>query len=241
MKKISMYEVTHKKVNYIPKGRTPILVGNSENIENYLMDNTEDNISFKNKNFCELTAMYWIWKNDNKSDYISIEHYRRFFLDKLLLKPISYKKIQKILKKYDVVVTKEYVFKESIREYYKKHHCESDLNAIEDSINRLYPDYLNVYNEVLNGNKTSMCNMIIMNEKNYNKYCEWLFNILFDVEKHITLDDRNDYQKRVFGFMSERLQNVWIKYNNLNVKRLPIYYLESNKLCSIMKSLKHIF
>ena len=82
-----MYMVTHKPVDFIPEGRTPIFVGNGDNIRDYLRDNTGDNISEKNPYYCELTAMYWIWKNDSSSKYISIEHYRRFFMDPNALVP----------------------------------------------------------------------------------------------------------------------------------------------------------
>lgn len=42
-----------------------------------------DNISDKNKVYCEMTAMYWAWKNIKKIypdlEYIGLCHYRRFF------------------------------------------------------------------------------------------------------------------------------------------------------------------
>ena len=57
MNKLTMYVVTHKEIGDIPSGRTPIFVGNGKNLNNYLRDITGDNISEKNKNFCELTAM----------------------------------------------------------------------------------------------------------------------------------------------------------------------------------------
>ena len=76
---MSMYMVTHKTVNFIPDERTPIFVGKGQNKKNYLSDNIGINISNKNKNYSELTALYWIWKNDKSSSYVSIEHYRRFY------------------------------------------------------------------------------------------------------------------------------------------------------------------
>ena len=44
----------------------------------YSKDSTGDNISSKNANYCELTGLYWAWKNMS-ADYLGLVHYRRHF------------------------------------------------------------------------------------------------------------------------------------------------------------------
>ncbi len=240
MKKLSMYMVTHKNVDYIPEGRIPIFVGNGDNVSNFIRDNTGESISDKNKYFCELTAFYWIWKNDRNADYVSVEHYRRFFMEKNI-SPLKKEKVIKYLNKNDGIVTKKYKFKTSIKEYYAINHIASDLSKVEDAIENLYPEYMDSYNKIMNGKDSSMCNMLILKKNDFDMYCEWLFNILFYVERKINLCKRSDYQKRVFGFLSERLQNVWMDKNKIKCKELPIYFYEESQIMSKLKSFKNQF
>ena len=53
---------------------------------------------------------------------------------------------------------------------------------------------------------------------------KWLFSILSEVEKNIPPKD-DVYQNRTFGFMSERLFNVFLEYKKCKVKELPIIFL----------------
>ena len=65
---------------------SPIQTGCSlaeERFEGMLHDDDGKNISQLNPYFCELTAMYWAWKNYDKlrnPDYIGFMHYRRHFI-----------------------------------------------------------------------------------------------------------------------------------------------------------------
>ena len=81
--KIKIYVSCHKE-SYIPENKLlyPIQVGTAiaeKKLEGMLYDNEGDNISAKNKQYCELTSQYWVWKNDREADYYGFFHYRRYF------------------------------------------------------------------------------------------------------------------------------------------------------------------
>ena len=81
MKNVKVIIATHKKYD-MPKDKLylPLLVGADINKKDlgYTKDNTKKNISKKNPYYCELTGLYWAYKN-LKNDYIGPAHYRRHF------------------------------------------------------------------------------------------------------------------------------------------------------------------
>jgi len=135
-----------------------------------------------------------------------------------------------------MVVSKLYEFDDSVYEYYSIHHCKSDLDIIKDIINEKYPDYSDSFMSIMSSKKVCMLNMMAVSKAKFNEYCEWLFDILFEAEKRINYEDRDSYQCRVFGFLAERLLNVWIVKNGCAVKNLPIYCVKKNKLISKIRS-----
>ena len=75
-----IYVVSHKDIR-MPEGNIyiPVQVGPAkDDFSGFVRDNTGENISEKNPNYCELTAQYWAWKN-RKADVKGLVHYRRCF------------------------------------------------------------------------------------------------------------------------------------------------------------------
>jgi hypothetical protein len=58
---------------------------------------------------------------------------------------------------------------------------------------------------------------------------KWLFDILFEFEAKSNMEQYTGYQKRVLGFISERLITVWFRKMNLKYVELPVIYFNDLK------------
>lgn len=210
----------------------PLQVGAALNSPlEYPGDNTGDNISAKNKNFCELTAVYWAWKNLD-ADYIGLAHYRRHFRGKRS-KIIGGAELEKLLSRYPVIMPckRNYFIETNYSQYVHAHHVE-DLETVEKVLTEKYPQYMSDYHRVMKSTKGYRFNMCIMRKDLFDDYCSWLFDILFEVEKRLDISGYSPYDARVFGFLSERLLDIYIEHNKPELTTLPVLHLESQRWCS---------
>lgn len=182
----------------------------------YAKDNIGDNISELNSSFCELTALYWAWKN-LEADYIGLAHYRRHFtvhgktgeFDKIL----TYEELKPYLSKVKVFVpSKRRYYIESLYSHYAHTHYSSQLDETRKVIQKKYPDYIAAYDKVLKRKSGYMFNMMILQKEKLNEYCTWLFDILFEVKKYADMPELSTFQGRFYGRISEIIFNVWLEY-----------------------------
>ena len=231
-----MFIFIHKKVDIITPDRYLTLLLGAEQKKNITCyenrDNEGENISDKNKNYCELTGIYWIWKNIS-ANIVGCCHYRRYFTNanystdsQFFLKLTD---IERIMKKYDVIVPVPKYYKKSIIESVNIAPNKKDMEEIEKAIRIVSPDYLSSYYEFISGNKTYLYNMCIMKKKYFDSYCEWLFPILFYIEKDYDISKEDAYRSRLFGFLSERLLTVWIKRNIASDKVKEIRVIKTDE------------
>ena len=200
----------------------------------YTKDNTGDNISVKNPNYCELTGLYWAWKNLD-CEYIGLCHYRRYFAHRVNGKNLEEKRntiftkkdYEELLQKYDVILPrKRNYYIETIRSHYEHAHHKKDLDEVEKIIAEKYPEYQAAFANVMNRTKLHILNMFVMKKVLFDQYCSWLFPIEFELEKRIEVSNYDSYNARVFGFLSERLFNVWLEKQKLKVVEVKVLNLE---------------
>lgn len=256
MVNISIYVLTHKifdlKKNEIYQ---PLLNGSANHGDDfgYLRDDTGENISNLNEYYSELTGQYWAWKNSD-ADIIGFCHYRRYFAKNLTLKILEKKDIEDMLEDYDIILPNKTNMGmsniddiEKTREYLDYGPYIEEYYLLRDIIERDYPDYLPYYDEMLHDKSCYWFNMFICKKELAGDYFEWLFDILKKAEKEIDFDKYPKGQKRVLGFLAERLINVYVKKNNLKIKekpvlindrKLPIIYVIGFKFSFIIVSFK---
>ncbi len=243
---MAIYIVTHKKYKMPDvKDYQPIQVGAALHDDlGYLKDSDGDNISKKNPNYCELTALYYIWKNC-KENVVGLVHYRRYFCTKKTIHPskyiLSYDHAIQLLKKYDIILPyKMYRQGKTLREDYAAAHNIKDYDICRDVIGEKYPDYLNAFDKVSAQKTLYQYNMLICKKELFDSYCQWLFDILFEVERRVDIRKYDAYNQRIFGFLSERLFNVWLEYKQLNVKKCEVYNIEDSLAQLLKANLKNV-
>lgn len=239
---IKIYVPCHQK-SYVPESNImiPIQAGAAllgERFEHMLHDDEGDNISEKNRMYCELTAQYWVWKNQS-SDYVGFFHYRRYFnfspiqLNEDGWENIEYKeplnehilselniddtKMAALISNYDVIVPKKRRLpgRETIQLQYA--HAEGqhikDLKCVLEVAAEKYPEYRNSIDEYLQSKEAYECNMFIMRRSLFEEYAAWLFDILFEAEKRSDYSDYNETELRALAYIGERLFGIWYVHN----------------------------
>ena len=174
-------------------------------------DNDGESISDKNRQFCELTAMYWIWKNSD-ADVVGLEHWRRRFL-----LPDNWAEVMKS-EKIDVILPVPLCVMPSLEDNFTDRHLPEIWDATMESIKSIHPeDALPAAKYFKENNLYSPCNMLITRKGVFDDYSAWLFPVLFDLNDRIGIVD-DKYQNRYPGFVSERLLNYYFDIRRSDLK-----------------------
>lgn len=247
---IKIFIITHKEVQ-LPslKDFEPLLVGaiNKSEIKQYKnRDDDGNNISQKNKNYCELTGLYWIWKNI-EADVVGVCHYRRFFSKSHWSNSEKYflngNDIEKIMEKFDVIVPKPFFYKKNVINSVNIAPNKKDIEELGKAIKKVAPDYYESYKRFLLGHESYLYNMCIMKKKLFDQYCNWLFPILEYMEKNYDISHEDEYRSRLFGFLSERLLKVWMLKNidNKKVKHVRVIKTDESSFKAILHDVKNMY
>lgn len=247
MNDIKVVVATHKKYR-MPDDKMyiPIHVGSYGNESiGFQRDDEGINISQKNASFCELTGLYWAWKNLD-SDYLGLAHYRRHFKGRdnskdAFEKVLTNKEADILLSNTDILVTKKRKYYiENIYDHYNHTLYIETLDTARDIILKKYPSYIKSFDACMKHKYMHAFNMFIMKKDKFNEYCEWLFDILFELEGELKDKEYNTFHSRYPGRVSELLLDVWLEEKGYKYLEVPFVYMEKinnfKKVTSFLKA-----
>ena len=227
MNKIKIFVACHKPYNVLHNNiYIPIHVGRTiskfkDEMADMIGDDTGENISERNPYYSEMTAQYWAWKNVKNTEYIGFCHYRRFFE-----KTFTENNIDKFFKDGTDVILVGPVLRDFGRwNTLKTFISGEDLAIMQYAVKKLYPDYYQTLSEYAYGYIDYPLNMLVCKKSLFDEYAKWIFDILFECEKHIQLSPYSR-ARRVFGYISEFLLPVYFIHNHYKIKPLR-YTIES--------------
>ena len=209
----------------------PLQVGAALNapIPGFMRDDAGDAISARNANYCELTGLYWAWKNLD-CEYLGLAHYRRHFAlrrGRDRRNVLTLAQARRLLGRADVILPKprHYWIETNYSQYFHAHHA-ADLDTARAVIAERCPAYTDAFDRVMRRRTGHRFNMFIMKRPLADAYCAWLFDILFELEKRLDISAYSDNDRRVFGFVAERLLDVWLEHERVGYKEIPHRFLE---------------
>lgn len=196
----------------------------------FMGDDSGENISEKNPRFCELTGLYWAWKNLD-AEYIGLAHYRRHFSmfpskDKFAC-VLSKPEAETILEHVNVILPKQQKYYiENLYDHYAHTHKQEHLLALKEVLEEKTPEYLDEFEALKKRTSAHMFNMFIMKRELLNDYLSWMFDILFELEKRLDFERMSAFEARMMGRLSELMLDMYIRKNNIDYAELPCIYME---------------
>lgn len=266
MSEFKLFCIYHKpSVLFEKDWIVPIQTGveDSEYRLGILCDNEGDNISSKNKNYGEITAQYWVWKNYLAQNpglkHVGFCHYRRFLDfftppcgDRCFNKSVTFvefsamldemddSKVGKVVDSYDIILPEYHTVTEgeSIYRHFVDNHPAKEIDALMEIIREDYPEYAPGMDEYLNGNQGYFCLNFVMKRELFEDYISWMTDILAKLEAKSDWSKYSDYKSvRAPAFLAERFFNVWL-IRQKQLRNLRILERKSYLLTDLKKTVK---
>ncbi|WP_072500709.1 DUF4422 domain-containing protein [Olsenella phocaeensis] len=216
---------------YLPVWAGSALKAPADLPQGWRRDDEGEGISEKNRGYCELTVMYWMWKNVT-AKHLGLVHYRRHFsrspLGGKTSRIASSDDFLYRFERHPVILPKErnYLIETSYSQYVHAHHSV-DLDCTREIIKGKYPAMLSSYDECMSLTHGHRFNMLVMRNDLFDEYCSWLFGILSELEDELDTSGYSTNDQRVFGFVAERLLDSWILAHGVDYSEMGVVNMES--------------
>ena len=231
---LDIFVCTHKNLN-------PIVTNKVYKYINCNDINGDTWNGLKGSFYSEMMTYFYLAENNNLKDYIGFCHYRKYFefMDDI-------PNLDDVFLKSEIIAAKPITFKNTVREQYAACHNIEDLYILSGIIGEMYPNYINAWNDFLDGHLMFPYNMFIMKSDEFKEYIKFIKNILdkyveivgTDIYQRIENNKEEyikdfspnntvEYQYRIGGYLGERLTSLWIIYNHKKIMAYPVIITEN--------------
>ena len=235
-KEIALYVAAHKPCSF-PKDPiyVPMWLGPAARTPAGCFDDKQEpSVAHLNPRINECTGLYAIWKHAT-ADIVGLVHYRRFFASEWLKEKhgtmLGKEEILHLMRSFDILVYRleyfVYPLHVQMRNDLDDDVCDRALEVFEDLIGKKQPDYLDAYHKVMNGHTFFPCNMLVTRKEIFDDFCAWLFSFLLDAAEQLDMDTYTDGNRRIAGFVAERMLTIWLTKQTLRIKELPVFLVDA--------------
>ncbi len=183
---------------------------NDEYYENNIQDNWHKALAYKNEDFIDEKYLENIGLNDEN--------------------------INEAINNFEIIVSKQSHLKlihgHNLRQNYEATISGAkvkDFDLMIEIIKEKFPQYYPLINEKINGDEKYLYQMFIMKKDYFFEYCDFLFNVLFEVENRINFDSYTVNGKRTLGYLAELLLTFYIwkkEQENISILKLGVTEVE---------------
>lgn len=159
-------------------------------------------------------------------------------------------KIRSIIEDSDIITTKEYdIFqdstpleteaKTSFQWWLKNVPCylnQQEFDILFQLIKDKFPQYYKSALEYKNGHKFRGYNCFVMKKEPFNSLCEFVFGVLFELEKKIDTTNMSETSIRFPGYAGEWLYSIWMHHQEKEKK----WKVSSRQLIGFANTSSHI-
>jgi hypothetical protein len=203
-----------------------------------------EGISELNPWFCELTALYWAWKNLPDVAHIGLCHYRRYFYlgatplpgtrvpvaDRdgailLMSGEQAGERALDLLRWADAIVPAPFYLSIPIGQHYTREHDAEPWRIFIELLLEQQPQNRPRIGFLEQGNRYTFCNMLIARRELFDRYCGELFPLMFELHRRVP-PPSDPYQARYIGFIAERFLMFFLFANGVRTFETPLVGLE---------------
>lgn len=239
-RKLSIYVVAHKPFEILgSKVLVPIHVGRADShfkteMADIIGDDTGENISEKNPQYCEMTAHFWIWKNVKGTEFVGVCHYRRYFgVD------ITEDTVEGLMAGYDVMMVEPSWYMDSVYSYFAKFMGAENMTILWMVMKKICPEYVETLEKVCDGIKFYPFNMLLCRKSLFDEYAEWIFSVLGECERCVKPAPYTN-ARRALAYMAELLTGVYFLHREMRIKTVPYYKVDEGEKIEVKHSEEEI-